>query len=123
MHIHVLVNGIRIKAMVDSRATHNFLATSEASRLRIKLVDDDSQIKPVNSQAQRIQGISKDVLPQVGEWKDKCNLFCVPLDDFNLIPRIDFFLKSKATLIPHLGGLMILKEKHPCFVPAVKEKW
>ena len=50
-------------------------------------------------------------------------ILCVPLDDFNLILGIDFFLKSKATLIPHLGGLMILEEKQPYFVPVVKGKW
>ena len=122
MHVHVLLNGIRVKAMVDSGATHNFVATSEASRLNLKLVEDDSPIKAVNSKAQKIQGIAKDVLLQVGECKGKINLLCVPLDDFNLILGIDFFLKSKAALIPHLGGLMILEEKQPCFVPAVKGK-
>ena len=122
MHVQVLLNGIRVNAMVDSGATHNFVATSEASRLDLKLVDDDSRIKAVNSKAQKIQGIAKDVLLQVGEWKGKINLLCVPLDDFNLILGIDFFLKSKAALIPHLGGLMILEEKQPYFVPAVKGK-
>ena len=62
MHVQVLVNEIRVKAMIDNGATHNFVATSEASRLGLKLVDDDSQIKVVNSKAQRIQGIAKDVL-------------------------------------------------------------
>ena len=99
--------------MVDSGATHNFVATSETSRLGLKLVHDHSRIKAVNNKAQRIQGIAKDVVLQVGEWKGKCNLFCVPLDDFNLILGIDFFLKSKAALIPQLGGLMILEEKQP----------
>ena len=108
--------------MVESGATHNFVATSEASRLGLKLIDDDSRIKAVNSKAQRIQGISKAVILQVGEWKGKCNSLCVPLDDFNLILGIDFFFKSKAAMIPHLGGLMILEEKQPCFVPEVKGK-
>ena len=99
--------------MVDSGATYNFVATRKASRLGPKLVDDDNRIKAVNSKAQRIQGIANDALLQVSEWKGKCNLLCVPLDDFNLILGIDFFLKSKASLIPHLGGLMILKEKSP----------
>ena len=62
MHVHVLVNGIQVKAMVDSRATHNFVATSEASRLGLKLVNDDNRVKAVNSRAQRIQGIAKDAL-------------------------------------------------------------
>ena len=42
MHVQVLINGIRVKAMVDSGAMHNFVETSEASRLDLKLVDDDS---------------------------------------------------------------------------------
>ena len=120
MRVHVLINGIRVKAMVDSGTTHNFFATCEASRLGLKLVDEDSWIKVVNSKAQRIQGIAKDVLLQVGEWNGKCNLLCVPLDDFNLILVIDFSLKFKDALIPHLDGLMILEEKQPCFVNAVK---
>ena len=121
MHVHVMINGIRVKAMVHSGATYNFIATNEASRSGLKLVDDDSWIKAVKSKAQKIQGIAKDVLLQVGEWKGKCNLPCVLLDDFNLILGIDFFLKSKAALIPHFGGLMILEEKQPCFVHAVNE--
>ena len=122
MHVQVLINRIRVKVMVDSGDSHNFVATNEASRLGLKLVDDDSRIKAVNSKAQRILGIAKDVLLQVGECKGKCNLLCVPLDDFNLILGIDFFLKPKAALIPHLGGLMILEEKHMCFVPIMKGK-
>ena len=54
MHVQVLINRIRVKAMVDSGATQDFVATNEASRL-------------VNSKAKRIQGIAKDVLLQVGE--------------------------------------------------------
>ena len=108
--------------MVDKGATHNFVATSEASRLDLKLVNDDSRIKAENSKAQGIQGITKDVLLQVSELKGKCNLLYVSLDDFNLILGIDFFLKSKAALIPHLGRLIILEEKQPCFVPAMKGK-
>ena len=67
MHVQVLINGIWVKAMVDSGAMHNFVATNQALRLDLKLVDDDSRIKAVNSKAQRIQGIAKDVLLQVGE--------------------------------------------------------
>ena len=37
--------------MVDGGATHNFVATSEALILGLKLVEDDSRIKVVNSKA------------------------------------------------------------------------
>ena len=62
MHVQVLINGIQVKAMVDNGATHNFVATNEASRLGLKLVDNDGQIKAMNSKTQRIQDIAKDVL-------------------------------------------------------------
>ena len=87
-----------MKAMVDSGATHNFVATNKASRLGLKLIYDASRIKAVSSESQRIQGIAKDVLLQVDEWKGKCSLHCVPLDDFNPILGIDLFLKAKAAL-------------------------
>ncbi|RVW81216.1 RNA-directed DNA polymerase-like [Vitis vinifera] len=32
MHVHAVVNGVQVKALVDSSATHNFVATREATR-------------------------------------------------------------------------------------------
>ena len=59
---------------------------------------------------------------QIGDWKGTCSLLCVPLDDFDLILRIDFLLRAKVTLIPHLGGLLVLEEKQSCFVKTLKAK-
>ena len=121
MFVETLVNGVRVKAMMDSGATHNFVATRESERLGLNLREDTSQIKAVNSKAQKIQGIAKNVAVQVGNWKGKCNLMCVQLDDFDLILGVDFFLKAKVALLSHLGGLMFLEESMPCFVQAIQE--
>ena len=51
MHVHVVVNGVQVKALVDSGATHNFVATREATKLGLKLEEDTSRIKVVNSKA------------------------------------------------------------------------
>ena len=67
MHVHAMVNGVPVKALVDSGATHNFLATREATKLGLKLEEDTSRIKAVNSKAQKIQGIAKNVLMQIGD--------------------------------------------------------
>ena len=107
---------------MDSGATHNFVATKEATRLGLKLEEDTSRIKAVNSKAQKIQGVAKTVPMQIGDWKGMCSLFCVPLDDFDLILGVDFLLRAKVALIPHLGGLMVLEEKQPCFVQALRAK-
>ena len=111
MHVHAVVNGVQVKALVDSGATHNFVATREATRLGLKLEEDTSRIKAVNSKAQKIQRVAKNVPMQIGDWKGTCNLLCVPLDDFDLILGVDFLLRVKVALIPHLGRLMVLEEK------------
>ena len=51
MHVHAVVNGVQVKALVDSGATHNFVTTREATRLGLKLEEDTSRIKAVNSEA------------------------------------------------------------------------
>ena len=61
MHVYAIMKGVQVKAMVDSLATHNFMATREATRLGLKLERDTSRIKTVNSKAQKIQGIAKNV--------------------------------------------------------------
>ncbi|XP_034674441.1 uncharacterized protein LOC117905666 [Vitis riparia] len=122
MHVHAVVNGVSVKALVDNGATHNFVATREATRLGLKLEEDTSRIKAVNSKAQKIQGIAKNVPIQIGNWKGTCSLLSVPLDDFDLIIGVDFLLRAKVALIPHLGGLVMLEDKQPCFVKALRMK-
>ena len=121
MFVETFVNGVRVKAMVDSGATHNFVATRESARLGLNLEKDTSQIKAMNSKAQKIQGVVMNVPLQVGKWKGKCNLLCVPLDDFDLILGVQFLLKAKVAILPHLGGLMFLEESMPCFMQVVQE--
>ena len=60
-YIELLTGGQKIVALVDSGATHNFLSTKEASRLRLKLARDDSKLKAVNNQAQETHGMAKNM--------------------------------------------------------------
>ena len=53
--------------MVDSGVAHNFVAIKKAAKLGLKLEDDTSHIKTVNSKAQKIHGVSKNVPMQVGD--------------------------------------------------------
>ena len=67
MHVHAIVNGVQVKALVDNGATHNFGATREATRLGLKLEEDTSRIKAVNRKAQKIQSVAKNVPMQIGD--------------------------------------------------------
>ena len=60
-YVELLTGGQKIVALVDSGATHNFVSTKEAARLRLKLTKDDSKLKAVNSQAQEMQGMAKNM--------------------------------------------------------------
>ena len=66
MFVETLVNGVQVKAMVDSGATYNCVATREYERLGLNLEEDTSRIKAVNSKAQKIQGVAKNVSLYVG---------------------------------------------------------
>ena len=88
----------------------------------MKLEEDTRWIKVVNRKAHKIQGVAKNVPMQIGDWKGTCNLLYVPLDDFDLILGVDFLLRAKVTLIPHLGGLVVLGENQPCFVKGLRAK-
>ncbi|KAL0413714.1 UNVERIFIED_CONTAM: Transposon Ty3-I Gag-Pol polyprotein [Sesamum radiatum] len=54
-----------------------------------------NRIKAVNSEAKLIQGMASVDL-KVGLWTGKCNLMVVPLDDFDVILRMDFMLLASV---------------------------
>ncbi|KAL0368100.1 UNVERIFIED_CONTAM: Cysteine synthase [Sesamum calycinum] len=90
-----LVNGKAVMAMLDSGATHNFVADREIQKLGLILAQHSSRIKAVNLLAKPIQGVACVEL-KVGAWTGKCNLMSVPLDDFDVILRMDFMLLANA---------------------------
>lgn len=56
------------------------------------------------------------MLLEMGTWKGTLALMVVPLDDFEVILGMNFLLKIKDAIVPHLGGLMILDKSNPSFV-------
>ena len=43
----------------------------------------------------------------------------VPWDDFDLLLGVEFLTLAKVMVAPHLRGILIGDEKHPCFVKAL----
>lgn len=117
LYAMVKVNGREVLAMLDTGATNNFVAEKEAKRLGLKTVQNSFKLKAVNSEARPTQGTAMVDL-KVGEWEGECSLMVVPLDDFDMILGMDFFLKAKVGLVPYLSGMFIHDEKSPCFVKA-----
>ena len=121
MYVELLTGGQKIMALVDSGATHNFVSTKEAARLRFKLARDGSKLKAMNSQAQETHGMTKNMAIQMGDWKGTIDFLSVPLDNFDFILGNDFFQRAKVALLSHLNGLLIMDEKQPCFVASISK--
>ncbi|KAL0373605.1 UNVERIFIED_CONTAM: hypothetical protein Sradi_3276200 [Sesamum radiatum] len=58
MYVRVLINSKAVMAMVDTGATHNFVADREVQKLGLTLAHHSSRIKAVNSDAKPIQGVA-----------------------------------------------------------------
>lgn len=110
------INGKTTQAMVDTGATHSFIAPTEAKRLNLRLERDSSRMKAVNSQATPIQGSAKAVPIKVGTWRGKIDLLAVPLDEFKVIIGMDFLRQNKAVPMPFANAVGLLGDC-PCFIP------
>ncbi|XP_044481390.1 uncharacterized protein LOC123207965 [Mangifera indica] len=117
MYAWVEVNGQQVRAMLDTGATNNFLAQRVVGKLGVTMEKCSSRIKAVNSASQPILGTAASRV-KMGAWEGECTFMAVPLDDFDLILGLDFFVKAKAVAMPHLNGVMIMDEQQACFVKA-----
>ncbi|XP_073106542.1 uncharacterized protein [Elaeis guineensis] len=107
--------------MVDTGATHNFIADREATRLGLKLERDSSRMKAVNSEARPIAGLARDVPIRVGTWSGKANFMAVPLDDFQVILGMDFLQAARVVPMPFLDALCMMGDESPCVVPVARQ--
>ncbi|KAL0336516.1 UNVERIFIED_CONTAM: hypothetical protein Sradi_4863500 [Sesamum radiatum] len=67
MYVRVQINGKVVMAMLDTGATHNFVADQEIQKLGLTLAQHSNRIKVVNSKAKPIQGVACVEL-KVGAW-------------------------------------------------------
>lgn len=118
MFIQVTLNGKEVLAMVDTGATHTFIAQREVSNFDLKLFAHANKMKAVNSEAKPVLGMATTSM-KVGCWEGMVNLMAVPLDDFDLILGNDFLVKARVVVVPYLGGVFIWDKDCPCFIPSV----
>ncbi|KAL0293827.1 UNVERIFIED_CONTAM: Retrovirus-related Pol polyprotein from transposon [Sesamum radiatum] len=118
MFVDMKIHGKPIRAMVDTGATHNYLASAEVERLGLVLEKGVRRVKAINSAAQPIAGVAKSVLIKVGPFEGKTNLSIVVMDDFKLILGLDFLRDTHTVVLPHVDSLMMMGAK-PCVIPTL----
>ncbi|KAL5843092.1 hypothetical protein ACOSQ3_013695 [Xanthoceras sorbifolium] len=95
MQVHEQVNGKYVGALLDVGADSNCLAQHIADRL-LKL---------------RVG---------FGTWRGQCMINVIPLDNFEMVLGIEFFVKAKVTGMPYLRGILNRDGDHPCFIKAME---
>ncbi|GJR39350.1 putative retrotransposon gag domain, aspartic peptidase domain protein [Tanacetum coccineum] len=66
-YMEATINGVKVCALVDTGATHNFVADDKAKLLGINATKGSGTIKAVNSSAKAIHRVAKDVRAKIGE--------------------------------------------------------
>ncbi|GKD28387.1 putative nucleotidyltransferase, ribonuclease H [Tanacetum coccineum] len=110
------INDVKVRALVDFGATHNFMADDEAKLLGINATKGSGTIKVVNSPAKAIHGVAKDVRAKIGEWEGTIDLLVVPMDDFKVVFGLEFLDKVQAFPMPFANSLCILDGEKACMV-------
>ncbi|KAG8369570.1 hypothetical protein BUALT_Bualt14G0027100 [Buddleja alternifolia] len=77
MYVKITVNGKVVMAMIDTGATHNFVAEREIQKLGLNVSEHSSRIKAVNSKAKPIKGMATVDLV-IGSWHRQSNAFVCP---------------------------------------------
>ena len=110
-YVQVEMNGNGAEAMLDTSVTHNFVDESMVQQFGLNVSKCPSKINAVNSEAKPISGIAFGVRFMVGKWTGKVNFLIMKLDDFDVILSDEFFVATKATLLPFAGVMPIFDEK------------
>ncbi|KAL0344366.1 UNVERIFIED_CONTAM: hypothetical protein Sangu_1324000 [Sesamum angustifolium] len=106
MFVDVKIHGKPVRAMIDTGATHNYLASAEVERLELVLEKGVERVKVINSTGQPIAGVAKSVLIKVGSFEGKINLSVVVMNDFKLIFGLEFLQDTRTAVLPHVDSLL-----------------
>nr|GEU37490.1 hypothetical protein [Tanacetum cinerariifolium] len=104
----------KVRALVYSGATHNFVVDDEDKRLGINATKGSRTINAVNSPAKAIHGVAKDVRGKIGEWEGMIDLSVILVDDFKVVLGLKFLDKVRAFPMLFVNSLCILDGGKTC---------
>ncbi|KAG8632663.1 hypothetical protein MANES_18G042825v8 [Manihot esculenta] len=108
IYVDLTINGKLARALVDTGATDNFIADSLVSHFKLKIKADKGKIKAVNSKAQNTVGVAQSVVCAMGPWRGEVNFTVTPLDDFDVMIRMEFLKTARAVPIPSEDCLLLM---------------
>ena len=107
MFVDATINSRPSKStLIDSGASHNFIADPEARRFGLAIEKNPRKMKVVNSEALPIVGVSKRVPFKLGTWTQEMDLVVVRMDDFNVVLGMP------------LAKCLVITDHNPTVIPA-----
>uniref|UniRef100_A0A803N4K8 Uncharacterized protein n=1 Tax=Chenopodium quinoa TaxID=63459 RepID=A0A803N4K8_CHEQI len=103
------VNEALTRFLVDTGASHNFLAKEEAKALGVKFAKVDGEMKAINSTSTPICGKAWRVPVHFGKWKGKLDFLVVEMDDEDVVIGMEFL--DKVRLFTFGDGVMTITHK------------
>ncbi|KAK3041815.1 hypothetical protein RJ639_000331 [Escallonia herrerae] len=114
LYAMVDVFGKNQEALVNTRATHNFMSPRVVEWLGLKPTKDGSWFTAVNAEERPTKGVFKNVDLRINIWIGKANFNIIDMDELRVVLGMDFMEKSSTTLNPYYGVMMMAgKEGQP----------
>ncbi|KAK3043563.1 hypothetical protein RJ639_002142 [Escallonia herrerae] len=95
------------EALVDTRATHNFMSPRVAKWLGLKPTKDGSWFTAVNVEERPSKGVVKNVDLRIDGWTGKADFNIIDMDELGVVLGMDFMEKLSDTLNPYCGVMMM----------------
>lgn len=121
MVVNGTVNEVHTRVLVDTGATHNFLALREAKNLGVKFTKVDGEMKAINSGATPVYGRAWNVPVRLGKWRGKIDFLVVDMDDESIVLGMEF-LDSVMPIKMGDGVLTITNKGSECDIHLAKGK-
>ncbi|KAL2934505.1 Retroviral-like aspartic protease 1, partial [Bienertia sinuspersici] len=103
------VNEVPTRLLVDTGASHNFLARREAKALGVKFTKVDGVVKSINSRAMPVYGRAWDVPIRLGKWKGKIDFLVIDIDDEDVVLGMEFLAKVRPFTVS--DGMLTITSK------------
>ncbi|KNA11817.1 hypothetical protein SOVF_131450, partial [Spinacia oleracea] len=121
MFVEAMVNDKASKALVDTGATHNFVALRKATRVGLRYTKEPGTLKTVNTSPIPIHGVAQGVSLRLGEWKGTVDLTVIPMDDFSMVLGLEFMDTVAPWTMQRDGTMIIARDQEACSVPVTRE--
>ena len=119
MYVLVQVNGVVVRAMVDTGATECCLSSSIAAAAGLTVEPYASVVIPLNDKDHRVDGMARAVPFRMGDWTGHCDFMVMYLRDFELVLGMNFLIAAQVGILPYLGSLVFLEFGTPYVVKTV----